>query len=212
MAENHNNSNGVNKSLIEMQQALLGIASQEKDVLGNLKQHLETLLENTYAQTLEFQKIAAQDAMITEEPMLEVDGALADGIDRVTKKLNAKNKEIKKLRRLIALLGVEVTAGSEQSLEMLRQTLEELNKRNRILRAIQSKLVQHPLISGQVPKGITRDEIKRILVKLNDEIKVLNTSNFQLKQQIKMNRLQALKQQTEVKPEQPPSPRRRGPK
>lgn len=201
----------INKSITEMQRALLGIATQEEDMLGNLKVHLDALLGNVYTQTKEFQKIAARDAMISETPITQADEALIEGIDHVSKELNLKNEEIKKLQRLLALLGVETAPGSSQSLEMLRQSLEELNKRNRILRAIQQRLVTHPLITGQVPKGITPDEIKRILVKLNDEIKVMNKTNYDLKQQIKLNRLQTLKEKSEMKPQDIPTPPRRGP-
>lgn len=208
------NKDGMEKSVIEMQRALLGVASGEQDVLGDLKQHLDNLLDNVYAETLALQKVIAEDAMVSESPITHVDGALVEGIDRVSKELNVKNQEIKKLQRLLTLLGVETTPGSKQSLAILRQTLEELNKRNRILRAIQRRLAQHPLISGRIPKGITRKAITRVLEKLNDEIKSLNITNFELKQQIKMNRLQSptQDQQGESKPDEGPTPSRRGPK
>lgn len=207
--QNNRGDSSVGKSLIEMQRALLGIANQESDVLGDIKIHLDALLGNIYTQTREYQETATLDAMISDAPITQADPAIIEGIDHVSKELNAKNDEIKKLKRLLALLGVDTTPEAGQSVELLRQTLEELNKRNRILREIQRRLIQHPLITGQVPQGITSHEIKRILVKLNDEIRLLNNTNHEIKQQIKMSRLQSLHENKKPEPDQTP---RRGPK
>ena len=194
------------KAIIDMEEALLGVAKQEESILISIKNNLDQMLDKIYTQMKEYQHVATMDAMISEIPMTQADPALIAGLGRISSDLNHKNIEISKLQLLQEALGVGVAISSNQSMEMIRQQLDELNKRNKILRDIHQQIIKHPMITGQT-KGIKLSEIKIMLEKLNDQIQTLNKTNFTLKQQIKPQQ-HDLNQKAEQK-EEPTTPRRR---
>lgn len=176
----------INKAIVQMQEALLGVAQVEEGVLNNIKNHLDKLLDNIYQHVKDLKNLAALDAMIVEAPLTQADPALRQGLDNISSELDAKNAEIIRLQRRLESLGVDVPKHlSGQSVEMLRQHLEELNKRNKHLREIHRKLVTHPIITGRIPKGVTFKEVRQMLEKLNEQIKMLNKTNYDMRKQIK---------------------------
>lgn len=198
-------SKSINEAIVHMQEALLGVAEVEEGVLKNIKNHLDKLLDNIYAHVKDLKNIAALDAMLVETPMSQADPALRQGLDGISSELNAKNAEIIRLQQRLASLGVDVPKHlTGQSVEMLRQHLDELNKRNRQLKQIHRKLAQHPIISGKIPKSITFKEARQMLEKLNEQIKILNKTNYEMRKQI---RPQENKLDTDNRPAGPKGPR-----
>lgn len=199
----------VDNSIITMRQALLGITEVEAGVLENLKTQLDQMLNSIYAQVQRYQKVASKDAMLSEMPITQADKSLLGGLNSIANELSLKNQEILQLQRSLALLGLEAT-GSMQSVEMLRQQLDELNKRNKILRAIHQQLAKHPIITGQIPRGITIDNIKKMIVQITNEVNALNASNQKMKESLKAQKSAGM--QLSVKEQKEISPHRRGPK
>lgn len=171
------------QSVNDMREALLGIAELEAGVLDRIRQQLDQMLGNIYTQMQQHQAVIAKDAMITEAPLTQPDEALASGLGHISEDLSAKNQEILKLQRTLALFGFEVGV-SVKSIEMLRQQLDELNKRNRILRLIHNQLRKSPIITGRIPRNVNADDIKKMLLRISDEIKSLNMTNLEIKKQI----------------------------
>lgn len=198
----------ITKSINKMQEALLGLAEVEGSLLQNIKIHLDAMLNKIYTEMREYQHTATKEAMLTETPITKADETVLAGFNAISVGLNEKNQEIMKLQSLLASMGASLTTSSNQSIESLRQHLEELNKRNKILREIHGKLIRHPMITGKIPKNVTPNEIKKMLETLNDQIKTLNQTNIVLKQKIKP-KLEASKQIAPT--EKPVTITRRGP-
>lgn len=194
-------NSSFDKHMHHMRESLLEVATLETGVLKNLKEGLDQLLDNVYKQKKELQKVAAMDAMIIETPISQPDEALADVFNKTLDQLDLKNQEIVRLQALLAGMGIETPFAAGQSVEMLRQKLEELNKRNRILREIYRKLSKqvaklimregHVIIQNQsalmkiVPKEMILKEIKNELKELDGQIQGLYKENYNFKQQMK---------------------------
>lgn len=184
----------INKDITHMENALLGVAEVEADILNKFKSHLDVILDSVYAHVKELKNVAAMDAMLTEAPLSQVDPGLAQGLDTISEELNQKNIEIVRLQQRLAGLGTGIEGISGESIEILRQRLDELNKRNQRLRDIQRKLVSSVIITGKKPQSIvtkgiaievSAKDLKETLKELDKEIKIMREKNYNLKQQIK---------------------------
>ena len=187
MKDTQKNNTSVNDALVSVQKALVGIADLEEGVVKKIKEHLDKLLDNIYLQVKEYKNIAAKELMISENSITDADRALlAQGLAGISDKLAEKNHELLKLQTELKTLGIDVGVGSKKSLSALRQSLAELNKRNRILRQIQRELAKHPMITGNMPrKGISFKDVEMMFKALDKQIQTLHQANYVLKQQMK---------------------------
>lgn len=103
-------------------------------------------------------------------------GQIADG-------LNQKNLEIIRLENELRLLGLQaegLTAG--MSIEAMQQKVNELNKRNRVLRTIHGEML---MLTERIPKAATLQSIQEMVKALSNTLQNLSKANSELKQQIK---------------------------
>ena len=186
MTDKFNGDGNINDALITVQKALVGIGDLEEGVVQKIKEHLDKMLNNIYTQIKSHQLTSAQELMLSENPITETDRtSLSLGLARISEKLNEKNVELARITAELRALGISVPLGSTKSLTAIRQSLDELNRRNRTLRQIQQALTKHPMITGKIPKGISLSDVEKMLKMLDKQIRSLHQANNEFKQQMK---------------------------
>ena len=179
-------TSSIKRDIINIEKALIGAADLEEGILKQVQSQLDKMLNNIYESVKDYKKTAAKEILISETTITDADrAALAQGLSQIADGLNQKNVEIMRLHHELRLLGIETQgAAAGMSLEALRQKVNELTQRNRILRNIHGEML---MLTERIPKAVTLQSIQEMARELNKTLQNLSKANTELKQQIRQS-------------------------